>query len=155
MKSRPTLRTRLESVISLSPVSLWLLYTFWPLTYFSTGVSPLTCCWKVLSALDDLKKKKKKHYRKVQCPAANFLIPLLLSFPSSLLTEVLCVTFCSPAVRTACAGSGQRRCCLVTASCPVTITTTTVVNTVTRSDVRALLRKTTAMGRRKEEQHRK
>lgn len=80
MKSRPTLRTRLESVISLSSVSLWLLYTFWPLTYFSTGVSPLTCCWKVLSALDDLKKKKKT-FQKGSVPCSKLPNPFTIILP--------------------------------------------------------------------------
>lgn len=56
-----------------------------------------------------------------------FLLPCAL-VPQ---TEVQCVTFCSPAVRTACVVSGQRRYCQVTTFCPVTITIPLLARTVT------------------------
>lgn len=61
--------------------------------------------------------------------------------------------FCSPAVKTVCVGSGQRRCCQVTASSLVTITTTLLASTVKHTDVLGPLGKTTAMARHKAEQH--
>lgn len=76
-------------------------------------------------------------HRQIRCRPDCTLNLFLITFPSSLITEAPCVTFCSPAVRTACVDSGQRRSCRVTASCLVTITTTLLANTVPHPGVLA------------------
>lgn len=155
---------------TLTPVRLFMVKAEFTKTYlfckYHSGVSldlPLATCsvdtvWTLLqlhtySAAFQLyyqhKMWKKTNKNITSELPADFSLKLVL--PSSLQPEVQCATFCSPAVRTACAGSGQRRSCRGTAFCPVSITTTLLGNTAMQTDVPVLREKTPATGRRKGE----
>lgn len=72
-------KIRCSQFFITSVITYFFIFTW---TYLSNGVSPFTCYWIVLSALDD-----RNHYWQVQCPPADMSLnpfAIILPFPPSL-----------------------------------------------------------------------